>query len=289
MNNTPWYMRWLSKLLLARNGMVAKCLIAYAKNHPYTHLGDYMERYWIIQHPAKKGEPGYGTFRNWLRYLMPFYVRLHWIQRPDAGRDLHDHPFWFKSIILAGWYMEERRYRGGSVGIRFLKEGQVNECDPGDYHRIVNVGPEGALTLVIHGRKRAHSWGFLVDGEHVHWKTYHENKLLDPALAALNESAKAVNNAMGQLKGALDESAEAVKESLSWVSAVPNDSTTDEEAIIKSIARGLDIDEELCAKQMTNFSTYKSWQDHIKEVAKIMRGRRCSDIQIPGEIVKELQ
>jgi hypothetical protein len=50
-------------------------------------LGDYMSR-WVFKHPL-------GT------------VRLHHIRRPDMDVELHDHPWWFFSLILKGWYEEE--------------------------------------------------------------------------------------------------------------------------------------------------------------------------------------
>lgn len=44
-------------------------------------------------------------------------VLLHKMEAPDPGVDLHDHPWWFVSIVLWGGYTEQRadiRERRGS-------------------------------------------------------------------------------------------------------------------------------------------------------------------------------
>jgi hypothetical protein len=35
-----------------------------------------------------------------------FSLYLHHIHRPDEEPDPHDHPWWFASLVLAGWYEE---------------------------------------------------------------------------------------------------------------------------------------------------------------------------------------
>lgn len=173
----PWYIRALAWLLLARGRALTIWLLERAQKTPHVHIGDYMDRWWVIQHPAEPGEPGYGTFRNGLRGLMPFYVRFHHIKRADFGRDLHDHPFWFWSIILKGGYWQEVFWKGVPgrvVSSAGFVEGEINGCVPVEYHRISEVSEGGCLTLVIHGRKIPKSWGFWVDGTRIHHKRYHE-------------------------------------------------------------------------------------------------------------------
>ena len=36
-----------------------------------------------------------------------FGLYLHHIHRPDREPDPHDHPWWFASLVLTGWYEEE--------------------------------------------------------------------------------------------------------------------------------------------------------------------------------------
>src|SRR5690606_15795435 len=137
---------------------------------PYVHLGDYMQRWWLIAPPLRSGEPGYEN-RKWtnrLRWLLPFYARIHVIRRADAGRDLHNHPFWFRSIILSGCYTEEL-LDGSAIA---YQEGDVNIKGRDDYHRITDVWSGGAITLVVHGHRSARSWGFLTDTGHVRHTDY---------------------------------------------------------------------------------------------------------------------
>lgn len=107
-----------------------------------SHIGSYMLR-WIIQTPLGM-------------------VRLHRILRPDAGRDLHDHPFDFTSLILAGGYAETLQVND-EVTPRYVARvhlaGAIVRRRATDLHRITAIIP-GALTLVLAGPKRR-TWGFL--------------------------------------------------------------------------------------------------------------------------------
>ncbi|MBE7465440.1 MAG: hypothetical protein HS116_18335 [Planctomycetes bacterium] len=95
-------------------------------------------------------------------------VYLHEIRRSDADRHLHDHPWNFASLMLAGGYFEHT-----PAGMRMVKPGQLVRHRAEDMHRIElfydGWHPEGAgpvipaWTLVFCGRKRR-EWGFDVDG-----------------------------------------------------------------------------------------------------------------------------
>jgi hypothetical protein len=112
-----------------------------------------------------------------------FGIYLHHIHRPDREPDPHDHPWWFASLVLAGWYEELvwpdkrdpcwsfRRERGRwslrRIGLRGA-------------HRI--TGTNGPLwTLVLTGPKRA-GWGFWRAGQFTPWRDY------DYAPAGLQEA-----------------------------------------------------------------------------------------------------
>lgn len=100
------------------------------------HQGErYLERYYVAT-----------LFGYWRVYLHRFVG-----SDPDG---LHSHPWrWGLTVILAGWYLEQRRF--GHRVVRWF--GLVN----GDtFHRVIK--PEGAdvWTLFIHS-PRVMNWGFL--------------------------------------------------------------------------------------------------------------------------------
>jgi hypothetical protein len=105
-------------------------------------------------------------------------VLLHRMEAPDPGIDLHDHPWWFVSIVLRGGYTELRlptrmaptyakvaetnpaqmrgvrnRRRPGSIQAM-----RLDEC-----HTITELHGRCCWTLVIGGPRRR-SWGFYLPG-----------------------------------------------------------------------------------------------------------------------------
>lgn len=105
-------------------------------------------------------------------------VLVHRMTAPDPGVDLHDHPWWFGSLILWGGYDEERndtrtapfdaRFaeaiegaggrapRGWLVERRWLswRSMRLDEC-----HRIIRLRRRTCWTLVVNGPRRR-TWGF---------------------------------------------------------------------------------------------------------------------------------
>lgn len=142
---------------------VADWLIARAMRTPYSHLPGYMGRWWLFN-PYETAE-GERIERSWIMRLMPS-ARIHHIQRADAERHMHDHPWNARTFLLRGWYIEERedgsafRYEGTTARLRF-----------GEFHRIAQVTRGGVWTLFITWRYRG-VWGFKVDGKKVPWREY---------------------------------------------------------------------------------------------------------------------
>lgn len=113
-------------------------------------------------------------------------VFLHKMSAPDPGIDLHDHPWWFASLILWGGYSEERcmtrlapriaqiyesrgmEKRGRKVRRRWLtiKTLGLDEC-----HRITELCRQTCWTLVLHGPTRR-KWGFYLPTGWMHWQEY---------------------------------------------------------------------------------------------------------------------
>ena len=93
-------------------------------------------------------------------------IRLHCIVSADRDRDLHNHPFDFDSLILAGWYFEHV-----IDGFKINMEGSWNHGRAGTFHRI-GVVPAGGVWTLFFMTKNSNDWGFLVDGEFVKSAAY---------------------------------------------------------------------------------------------------------------------
>lgn len=171
--------RQLAKHLTATPERVDR-LIDFAKKHPYSHLGDYMGRWWVFNpYHDKEGNP---AERNWLmRQLVS--ARIHHIRRPDADRHLHDHPWHAQRIVLRGWYTEEveedsltyhelthdtlvkvtyNTYYDEPRFERTLFAGDTKPLKAGEFHRITEVSDGGVFTLFITGKWQK-VWGFQLD------------------------------------------------------------------------------------------------------------------------------
>lgn len=100
-----------------------------------------------------------------------FAVCLHWLNKPDPEPYLHDHPVSFLSIILRGWYCEERW--NPELGLHATNNKWYNlvKASPDDRHSITWVG-RNTLTLCFMGPK-TREWGYHVpDSEGLEWAPY---------------------------------------------------------------------------------------------------------------------
>ena len=170
--------------LLARPA-IAAWLIARAKRTPYLHIMSadgaemYMGRWWLFNpYHDQNNQP---IKRNWFMRLLPS-IRIHEILLPDEDRHMHDHPWDAQTIILRGWYVEERenpefdtfvpihpyntpnevwlRHPGTTAPLRF-----------GEFHRITGKSREPVVTMFITFAYRG-TWGFKVDGEKIPFREY---------------------------------------------------------------------------------------------------------------------
>lgn len=149
---------------------VADWLIRRAMRTPYLHLIISARRdIYATDSPAEvaathAGERWYMR-RYWLFRLGPLQARVHHILAEDPGRDLHNHPWPFRTFILRGWYVENRHQP-------YIRQvGQTYRMGPNEYHRISDLDPDGAWTLFITFGKRA-PWGFKVGGQFVPHEEY---------------------------------------------------------------------------------------------------------------------
>lgn len=116
--------------------------------------------------------PGGAVYmRRWYLETLLFSLRIHHIltEDPDDGC-VHDHPWSFLSLILRGWYRELRVGSAAFPCVGRRNEHSIAFRRAESLHRIVEVSPGGAWTLVMTGPKRR-SWGYVDEGGWIHWRT----------------------------------------------------------------------------------------------------------------------
>lgn len=160
-------MFWKLVARVASLPRVADWLIRRAQRTPYTHIyhprGLYMGRWWLFNPYPGPEEKRKNRF--------PISIRVHHICLPDDARDLHDHPWNARTIILKGGYNERRLMPDGTQQQFWRRPGDTAKIKFGEYHTISSLVPGGAWTLFITGKYRG-TWGFLVNGIKVQWRKY---------------------------------------------------------------------------------------------------------------------
>lgn len=131
----PWAVDWL---------------IRQGAKTPYRHIkrdgaGAYMWRYWLFNPYAP------ATYEK--RFSRLPSIRLHKIMLSDLGPE-HNHPWTARSIILRGWYQEQRGER-----LFMRMPGDTFALKPDDYHRITHIPPGGCWTLFFTW-EHTQNWGF---------------------------------------------------------------------------------------------------------------------------------
>lgn len=119
-------------------------------------------RHWLRK--LVTGQPHLVIGDNYLRrwFLIPrnpyLNIYLHNFQASDDDRALHDHPWWFVSILLRGTYVEH------TEGFRLSRVAPSIAFRPAAWrHRVELASRDGRLrpawTILITGR-RTRMWGF---------------------------------------------------------------------------------------------------------------------------------
>lgn len=163
-------------------------LIKRAMRTPYFHLEGYMERYWLVPyrqasfrtlsrtvHDDGKGNvegfsfvvsDGTGPVSFWRRPIawcfqrLGIAIRVHHILRSDEGRDPHDHPWPFVTVILRGGYYEHRFDKDGAhTSSEWHGAGSILFRRAAYYHMLETTPDNTAWTLFITGPK-VQKWGF---------------------------------------------------------------------------------------------------------------------------------
>lgn len=123
--------------------------------------------------------------RVYLRRLIIFKtpwcgLYLHWIYLPDNGRDPHNHPMNFISLVLKGGYTEQRYWQwdvdgaeGTMTHMRKRKRWSIARTTTRDFHDIRKLALSPTITLLFTG-KRQQDWGFLTKDGFVPQTEYRE-------------------------------------------------------------------------------------------------------------------
>lgn len=178
------------------NWLVDK-LIARAKRTPYFHLDGYMNRWWLVPYNtvieravAKEIGPdhtleavytdGTGMVSPWRRPLawviqkLGFAVRVHEILRSDLGRDPHNHPWPYLTIILRGAYIEERFDDTGKLisdpDGEWHGPGSILWRPANSWHKLHLYG--GTVTTLFITGKKCQRWGFMTKEGFVAYDKY---------------------------------------------------------------------------------------------------------------------
>ena len=113
------------------------------------------------------------------RDRFPFNVFLHKFHTGDPG-DVHDHPWSYATLILAGGYYEwvpEFNSKKEMIGEfrHWRGTGHFRICKPTSYHRIELKEGVTPWTLFMPGPKKR-EWGFLVNNNWIHNESYLKEK-----------------------------------------------------------------------------------------------------------------
>lgn len=168
---------------------VADWIIERSKRKPYYPITSrdgaeiYMDRHWLFNPYTKDADGNAGPARlSWLPS-----IRVHHIMRADDDGHMHDHPWNARTIVLRGWYREERPWLVGDVVPKNCTKLIFSHADDrmeltrttgytgrvlfDSYHRISSVSNGGVTTLWFTWRYRG-TWGFLVGSKKVPWREY---------------------------------------------------------------------------------------------------------------------
>lgn len=174
--------------------MLVDWLIRRAKRTPYFHLEGYMNRYWLVPYkrkethkPIRQFDQGYDLVEGntntgpvsfwrrpiaWMLQQCGIAARVHEILRSDLGRHPHNHPWPYLTIILRGWYWEDRfDDQGAWRGSRLHGPGSILYRPAGSWHKLDLLDGGPVTTLFITGRK-SQSWGYNVGGRQVNHLDY---------------------------------------------------------------------------------------------------------------------
>ena len=166
---------------------IARWAIPRARQNPYYPIYNrdgsvYMDRGWVKWF----GTDGFDENGEEQPHMA---LRVHWIRTSDDGKEKHDHPWSFFTLLLHNGYFEVRDGKDGSDVITWYPEGSILFRRATTWHRLRlprapdGVGEQCVVTLFFQFPK-VQSWGFLDNGVKVYWKTFLARRLAQAAQQA---------------------------------------------------------------------------------------------------------
>ncbi len=141
---------------------------------------------WAIYASHLTNPDGSFYMRRWIFRTPWGTLRVHNICSSDSGRDFHDHPFSFTSLILRGGYLEhvpgcrcgnkapyqlwEGNHAPGTPPCRYYGPGSVVRRKATDLHRL-DLTNGSAWTFVL-GGPYERKWGFKTPNGWVYHRDY---------------------------------------------------------------------------------------------------------------------
>jgi hypothetical protein len=123
----------------------------------------FLTRWWFIG-GSGSGSTGPKSRLNWA-------LMLHKMHKPDQDRCLHDHPWYFISLVLWRGYTEEYEDSQGVKRIRHNRPGHLLFRPATWTHRIAALPNGPCYTLLIRGKPQR-EWGFHTKRGWVRWDLF---------------------------------------------------------------------------------------------------------------------
>jgi hypothetical protein len=131
----------------------------------------YLKKWRIFGYLGKSYSIETGETGKEVKSSLPIALRIHQFFQKDEDNAPHNHPWkWALSFIFWGGYDEIVTADGINWITRTRKAPSFNYISHGSYHRITKIYGK-TFTLFLSGPKTS-SWGFLVNGRHMEWKTF---------------------------------------------------------------------------------------------------------------------
>ena len=120
--------------------------------------------------------------RRYLFKLGRYELRLHRIYSPDLGVWPHNHPFTFRGFVLGGSYNERKWEFEKSMPVHnWYQTGDATCMDRFSFHVITAISSVSnkqcyvPTVCLARWNDNRSAWGFLEEGEYVHYKQYQHN------------------------------------------------------------------------------------------------------------------